>query len=308
MHGPARRRRAAFTPLCELFVYDLNTDTHVLGDLGKRKVRLLPRLDFVAAQLRFADLREVAHDFLDVSNVSAAFRRGAAPLQPAEAEAGQKPLAPRCEGSDTRFQRLIVVGQVRLETELEARQCARRFGAQRLESRFDTPRSDRVRGAIAQRLSEPLPRGFVTAGAQRSAQAAVQLGGRHQDARRTELVAERFVGLTVGHRSRVRVALDSRFNAITVRHCVDPSRRRLYIPRMSNNHGNERFDIELKRLEKRLDELVVICRQLREENHSLKQRQETLMAERASLLQKNEQVRGRVEAMVTRLKAMEQAS
>jgi cell division protein ZapB len=77
---------------------------------------------------------------------------------------------------------------------------------------------------------------------------------------------------------------------------------------MSNDHGNERFDIELKRLEKRLDELVVICRQLREENHSLKQRQETLMAERASLLQKNEQVRGRVEAMVTRLKAMEQAS
>jgi len=77
---------------------------------------------------------------------------------------------------------------------------------------------------------------------------------------------------------------------------------------MSDNHTNERFDIELKRLEKRLDELVVICRQLQEENRSLKQRQEALMAERASLLQKNEQVRGRVEAMVTRLKAMEQTT
>lgn len=77
---------------------------------------------------------------------------------------------------------------------------------------------------------------------------------------------------------------------------------------MSTEHTNQRFDIELKRLEKRLDELVVICRQLQEENQSLKQRQDTLMAERATLLQKNEQVRGRVEAMISRLKAMEQTS
>jgi len=32
------------------------------------------------------------------------------------------------------------------------------------------------------------------------------------------------------------------------------------------------------------------------------------MSERATLLHKNEQVRGRVEAMITRLKAMEQTS
>ena len=58
-------------------------------------------------------------------------------------------------------------------------------------------------------------------------------------------------------------------------------------------------------LEGRLDELLLACRQLREENRSLKQRQDSLIAERASLLQKNEQVRSRVEAMITRLKAME---
>jgi len=39
----------------------------------------------------------------------------------------------------------------------------------------------------------------------------------------------------------------------------------------------------------------------------LRQRQETLTAERAGLLQKNEQVRARVEAMIGRLKSMEQA-
>ena len=82
----------------------------------------------------------------------------------------------------------------------------------------------------------------------------------------------------------------------------------LYISRMASESGNERFDVELKRLEKRLDELVLICKQLQEENESLRVRQESLTAERAALLQKNEQVRGRVEAMITRLKAMEQAS
>ncbi len=84
--------------------------------------------------------------------------------------------------------------------------------------------------------------------------------------------------------------------------------RPLYILAMSSDHANQRFDLELKRLEKRLDELVVICRQLQEENQSLRQRQDTLMSERATLLQKNEQVRGRVEAMIIRLKAMEQTS
>jgi cell division protein ZapB len=86
-------------------------------------------------------------------------------------------------------------------------------------------------------------------------------------------------------------------------------RRRLYIhATMSTEQTNHRFDLELRRLEKRLEELVGITRQLQEENQSLRQRQDSLMTERASLLHKNEQVRGRVEAMIGRLKGMEQAS
>jgi len=65
--------------------------------------------------------------------------------------------------------------------------------------------------------------------------------------------------------------------------------------------------LELKRLEKRLDDLIVTVGQIKEENRALRQRQETLTSERASLLQKNEQVRARVEAMIGRLKSMEQA-
>ena len=87
---------------------------------------------------------------------------------------------------------------------------------------------------------------------------------------------------------------------------MTPGGPRFYSDWMSAEDTNKRFDLELQRLEKRLDELVVVCQTLQEENHSLKQRQDTLIEERATLLQKNEQVRARVEAMINRLKAMEQ--
>jgi cell division protein ZapB len=77
---------------------------------------------------------------------------------------------------------------------------------------------------------------------------------------------------------------------------------------MTPEQANHRVDLELRRLEKRLEELVVVCRQLQEENKSLRQRQDSLTSDRASLLHKNEQVRGRVEAMIGRLKGMEQVS
>ncbi|MCB1596207.1 MAG: TIGR02449 family protein [Gammaproteobacteria bacterium] len=75
-----------------------------------------------------------------------------------------------------------------------------------------------------------------------------------------------------------------------------------------SNTLEKTFSRELERLERRLDELVLITNQLKDENRSLRQRQDTLIAERATLLQKNEQVRSRVEAMVGRLKAMEHGS
>ncbi len=88
---------------------------------------------------------------------------------------------------------------------------------------------------------------------------------------------------------------------------IDSAPTRDYIGAMAENI-NATFENELKRLEKRVDALVRVCDQLQDENRSLKQRQDTLTAERATLLQKNEQVRARVEAMIGRLKAMEQGS
>ena len=88
---------------------------------------------------------------------------------------------------------------------------------------------------------------------------------------------------------------------------IDSARLPDYIVFMADDM-NTVFEHELKRLEKRVDALVRVCDQLQDENKSLKQRQDVLTAERANLLQKNEQVRARVEAMIGRLKAMEQGS
>jgi len=86
---------------------------------------------------------------------------------------------------------------------------------------------------------------------------------------------------------------------------IDSVRWRFYIAPMIDE-TSAKFEHELKRLEQRVDALVQVCDQLKDENRSLKQRQDSLTSERATLLQKNEQVRARVEAMIGRLKAMEQ--
>jgi cell division protein ZapB len=77
---------------------------------------------------------------------------------------------------------------------------------------------------------------------------------------------------------------------------------------MSDAASQKRLDLELQRIEKRVEELVSICNQLKEENRSLRQRQEMLVSEKANLLQKNDLVRGRVEAMIERLKSMEHSA
>lgn len=63
---------------------------------------------------------------------------------------------------------------------------------------------------------------------------------------------------------------------------------------------------ELQRLEQRMEALLRHCQRLGEENRVLKQSQESLNAERAHLLEKNELARSRIEAMISRLKSMEQ--
>ncbi len=76
---------------------------------------------------------------------------------------------------------------------------------------------------------------------------------------------------------------------------------------MAESTPKSAVELELKRLEKRIEDLIITVGQIKDENRALRQRQDALTAERAGLLQKNEQVRARVEAMIGRLKSMEQA-
>ena len=74
---------------------------------------------------------------------------------------------------------------------------------------------------------------------------------------------------------------------------------------MTDGTGRSALELELKKLEKRLEDLMLAVSHLKDENRSLKVSRESLSAERSALLQKNEQVRARVEAMIGRLKSME---
>lgn len=63
---------------------------------------------------------------------------------------------------------------------------------------------------------------------------------------------------------------------------------------------------QVAEISRQVDQLVALAQRLAEENRSLRASQEQLMAERANLLAKNEQARSRVEAMINRLKSLEQ--
>jgi len=77
---------------------------------------------------------------------------------------------------------------------------------------------------------------------------------------------------------------------------------------MSQSTPQSVTEQELQKLEVRLEELVNTIAQLKEENRSLRNQQDSLVSERANLIEKNETARTRVEAMINRLKAMEQGS
>ena len=63
---------------------------------------------------------------------------------------------------------------------------------------------------------------------------------------------------------------------------------------------------QVQQLAERVERLVELTRRLADENRSLRASQEQLIGERAALLTKNEQARSRVEAMILRLKSLEQ--
>ncbi len=63
---------------------------------------------------------------------------------------------------------------------------------------------------------------------------------------------------------------------------------------------------EITGLARRIDQLIQLCDQLRQENRLLRSSEQAWKSERAQLIEKNEMARVKVEAMISRLKALEQ--
>ncbi|WP_111641403.1 TIGR02449 family protein [Marinimicrobium alkaliphilum] len=61
----------------------------------------------------------------------------------------------------------------------------------------------------------------------------------------------------------------------------------------------------LNNLEQKLDQLLERCETLQRDNTDLRARESEWQRERVRLVEKNELARGRVEAMIVRLKALE---
>jgi cell division protein ZapB len=92
-----------------------------------------------------------------------------------------------------------------------------------------------------------------------------------------------------------------------------PSRRlthhkpTIILIQMSDKEKMDNSELDLRKLEQQVEALIHACSYLKDENKSLRSRQDSLVAERAALIEKTESARARIEAMITRLKFMESA-
>ncbi len=86
---------------------------------------------------------------------------------------------------------------------------------------------------------------------------------------------------------------------------IDRAPQPHYIRAMTNETTPIIVETELNRLEEQVHSLLDQLSRLTNENHSLRAQQESLATERAGLLEKHDQVRNRVDAIVTRLKSLE---
>jgi len=67
-----------------------------------------------------------------------------------------------------------------------------------------------------------------------------------------------------------------------------------------------KIELLFKNLESRVDEFIELCDEYKRHNRSLQARESLLVEERANLMRKNDMARTKVEAMISRLKALEQ--
>ncbi len=267
-----------------------------VGDLVSLAARLV-----IEAGAR--DLREVLDH---LPHLAAALDGGIA----RQTQPEQEPLAPFTHGSDPDRERCLIGGQQGCKLQLLAVEFAAQGGVCAYQE-LVAAGGVRVLGGsalIQQRFEQRRWILAETAG-DPAGERTMALGGTHGDAGLGESGLERveFHGRQLGG-----------FAATPRRAIVAPRRWPSRVDRahppsstltaMDETHSRHVFDEELRRLELRIGELAALCERLREENRGLRQSQDSLSSERANLLARHDQVRARVEAMIDRLKGLEQTA
>ncbi len=64
--------------------------------------------------------------------------------------------------------------------------------------------------------------------------------------------------------------------------------------------------MDIDSLERRIDELIALCDELEKKQSTMEADREDWLAERTRLLEKNELAKAKIEAMIMRLKSLEQ--
>jgi len=64
-------------------------------------------------------------------------------------------------------------------------------------------------------------------------------------------------------------------------------------------------ELDFKALELKINQLISTCDSLKKQNRQLQEEVQAIRAERATVIEQKEMARTKVEAMITRLKAME---
>ena len=64
--------------------------------------------------------------------------------------------------------------------------------------------------------------------------------------------------------------------------------------------------MDINTLEERIDELIALCDELESKHRAIETDRENWTQERTSLLEKNEMAKARIDAMIMRLKSLEQ--
>jgi cell division protein ZapB len=77
---------------------------------------------------------------------------------------------------------------------------------------------------------------------------------------------------------------------------------------MDTTSNQDIAEQELRKLEVRVGELIRTCERLKEENRLLREQQTSLSTERSVRVEGQEAARLKVEAMIARLKSMEQSA